>query len=294
MMELMGGERLDEIAGRLYELPPEDFVAARTEEAERARKAGDRELAAAITKLRKPTVGAWVVNLLAHRRPDLVRELLALATALRHAQRELRGDDLRELSLRRRETVSALARDAVGLAVASGRRRDALPAAEIEATLTAALSDPEVGEAVRTGQLTKTTSYAGFGEIPRPQLRLVQGGEPATKPRAEKRAGRKEPADTLDESEDDRQSAAERRTAERRTAERRAATEQAAAERAAAREAAAARRKREAAAHRELLAARSVLAEAEAARAAADRAVMSAKRRVEAAAAAVEAVRSAG
>src|SRR6266508_6447158 len=171
--------RLDEVAGRLYELPPEEFIAARAEEAEQARKAGDRELAAAITKLRKPTVGAWVVNLLAHRRPDLVRELLALATALRHAQRELRGEEMRDLSLRRRETVSALARDALGLAVASGRRREALPAAEVEATLTAALSDPEIGEAVRTGQLTKTVSYAGFGEVPKPKLRLVRDDEEA-------------------------------------------------------------------------------------------------------------------
>lgn len=276
-------DRLGEVASRLYELPPEDFVAARTEEAERARKAGDATLAAAIAKLRKSTVGAWAVNLLAHRRPDLVRELLALATALRHAQRELRGDELRELSQRRRETVSALARDAVGLAVASGRRRDAVPAADIEATLTAALSDPEVGEAVRTGQLTKTVAYAGFGEIPRPQLRLVQGGEappePARRAKEEPKPAEEEPTQTA---------------AQRRAAERRVAAEQAAAERAAAREAAAARRKREAAAHRELLAARTALAEAEAARAAADRAVTNARRRVEAAAAAVEAVRSAG
>jgi hypothetical protein len=286
--------RLEEVADRLYEIPPEEFVAARTEEAERARAAGDRELAAAITKLRKPTLGAWVVNLLAHRRPDLVRELLALATALRKAQRELRGEDLRELSQRRRQTVSALARDALGLAVASGRRREALPAAEVESTLMAALADPEVAETVRAGQLTKTTSYAGFGEIPRPQLRLVQGGEvvPAAEPasRPAKQPASEQPASKRPAGQPTEQPSA----AQQRAEERRAAAERAAAERAAAREAAAARRKQEAAAHRELLAARTALAEAEAARAAAERAVTSARRRVEAATAAIEALRSAG
>jgi hypothetical protein len=289
----MGREPLDEVAGRLYELPPEEFVAARGEEAERAREAGDRDLAAAITKLRKPTVGAWAVNLLAHRRPDLVRELLALATAMRHAQRELRGDELRELSQRRRKTVSSLARDALGLAVASGRRREALPAAEIEATLTAALSDPEIGEAVRTGQLAKTVSYAGFGEVPKPKLRLVRDDEEAVpEPPAEpaKRAA-KATKQAAAPPKLEREPAEER---QRQAAERRAAAERAAAERAAAREAAAARRKQEAAAHRELLAARTALAEAEAARAAADRAVTNARRRVEKAAAAIEALRSAG
>ncbi len=175
---------VDEVAGGLYALPPDEFVAARSEAVADARRAGDRNLAREIGALRRPTVGAWLVNLLAHQRPELVDELLTLGAALRTAQRNLRGDELRELSGQRRAMVSALARESRALAVAAGRgARDALPLAEVEATLTAALADSEVGELVRSGRLVKTVEYAGFGEVPRPQLRLLRGGvdgEPTT------------------------------------------------------------------------------------------------------------------
>jgi len=165
---------LVDIAADLYALPPEDFVPARDDAVKRAKQAGDKRLATAVGKLRKPTVGAWAVNLLAHERPDLVDDLLELGEELRSAQRNLRGDDLRDLSLRRRKLISELARTAVSLA----RRRN-LPVPEIEATFTAALADEEVAAAVRVGVLAKTVEYAGFGETPRPQLRLLQGGAAA-------------------------------------------------------------------------------------------------------------------
>src|SRR4051794_7664045 len=158
------------VTARLYSAPPEDFIALRAEEVAKARSARDTALAAAIGKLRKPTVAAWMVNRLAHERPDLVAQLLELAGELRAAQRELRGADLRELSVRRRSTVSALAREAVRLA---GAGRGSV--AEVEATLAAALADAEAAAAVREGRLTKALEYTGFGETPRPNLRLVQG-----------------------------------------------------------------------------------------------------------------------
>ncbi|GIJ51117.1 hypothetical protein Val02_80030 [Virgisporangium aliadipatigenens] len=168
---------LDEVAARLYALPPEEFTAARDESVRAARAAGDRDLAKRIAGLRRPTVGAWLVNLLAHQRPDLITELMGLAAELRAAQRNLRGGDLRELSVRRRQLVGTLARESRALAVAAGRGvRDALPLAEVEGTLTAALADADVAEQVRLGRLVKPIEYHGFGELPRPQLRLVQGG----------------------------------------------------------------------------------------------------------------------
>src|SRR5687768_1394812 len=112
----MVDDALAAVVARLYAVPPEDFVAVRSEEVARARKARDTGLAAAIGKLRKPTLAAWLVNLLAHERPDLVAELLELAAELRDAQRELRGAELRELSTRRRATVGALAKEAARLA----------------------------------------------------------------------------------------------------------------------------------------------------------------------------------
>jgi hypothetical protein len=208
-------DALSTAAARLYSAPPEEFVALRNEEVARARKARDTALAGAIGKLRKPTVAAWLVNRLAHERPDLVEELLELAEELRTAQRELRGADLRELSTRRRSTVAALAREAARLA---GPGRANLPVAEVEATLAAALADPEVAAAVRAGQLTKALEYTGFGETPRPQLRLVQGGEPAAA--AQPSVSKVTPIRSApDETERQRRAEARRREEERRRAE---------------------------------------------------------------------------
>jgi hypothetical protein len=168
---------------RLYALPPEEFVAARNEAAGQARAAGDRERARQLAGLRRPTVAAWLVNLLALRRPELVGELLDLGAELREAQHGLRGDQLRELSGRRRAAITALVSQARQLAVEAGRRPgDPLPLAEVEASLAAALADEDVASAVRAGRLTRSAEYAGFGEAPRPQLRVIEGGEPAARP----------------------------------------------------------------------------------------------------------------
>jgi hypothetical protein len=172
-----------DLVERLYAAPPEGFVAARAEAVAAVRAAGDEAGARQIAKLRKPTVAAWLVNLLAIRRPELVADLAELAAALRTAQRELRGPQLRELSAQRRGTVSALVAEARALATAADPRLAAgkLPLAEVEATLQAALAEVEVAEQVRSGRLVRAASYAGFGEVPRPQLRLVTE-EPAESP----------------------------------------------------------------------------------------------------------------
>ena len=165
----------------LYALPPDRFIAARDEAVAQARSAGDRDAAARLAKLRRPTVAAWLVNLLALHRPEQVGELLDLAAAMREAQHGLRGEELRHLSTRRRETIAGLVGQVRGLAVEAGRpARETLPLAEVEATLTAALADEEVAAAVRAGRLTKATGYAGFGEVPdesaKPALRVIDGG----------------------------------------------------------------------------------------------------------------------
>jgi hypothetical protein len=159
-------EALDE----LYAEPPDGFVTARDAAAQAAREAGDPARAKAIAGLRKPTVAAWLVNRLALKRPDLVNGLAELSGSLRSAQRELRGEKLRELARQRRELVTALVDEARRLAVqadpALAKRQ--LPLTEVEATLNAALADQAVAEQVQSGRLLKTTAYEGFGELPEP------------------------------------------------------------------------------------------------------------------------------
>jgi hypothetical protein len=175
----------------LYAAPPDGFVAARDAAVAAAKEAGDAAKAKEIGKLRKPTVAAWVVNLLAIKRPDLVDDLVELSAAMRSAQRDLKGAQLRELSAQRRAAVNGLLKEAVKLAgQADPRNRSKLPVGEVENTLTAAMSDADVAEQVRSGRLVKAATYAGFGEVPRPQLRLVvdrdDDEEPATDTRAVK------------------------------------------------------------------------------------------------------------
>ncbi|SCE80433.1 hypothetical protein GA0070607_1784 [Micromonospora coriariae] len=179
-----------ELVQQLYRTPPERFVAARDAAVAEARRSGDPATARQLARLRRPTVAAWLVNLLAIHRPDLVADLVQLADALRAAQRELRGPRLRELSAQRRAVVGALVAEVRKLAAAEPDAPSAgkLPLAEVEATLNAALSDAEVAEQVRSGRLLRSASYAGFGEVPRPQLRLVTGDD---EERAEKRPARR-------------------------------------------------------------------------------------------------------
>src|SRR5690606_17546120 len=124
-----------ELVDRLYTAHPDGFVAARDEAVAAARSAGDAEAAREIARLRKPTVAAWLVNLLALRRPELVAELVGLAEALRRAQRELRGEQLRRLAAQRRELIGALVAQARTLAeqAGAGRTPGRLPLAEVEA-----------------------------------------------------------------------------------------------------------------------------------------------------------------
>jgi len=170
----------EELIRALYEAPPDGFVAGRAAAVADARRSGDKETAKRLAALRKPTVAAWLVNLLALRRPELIDELVELSTALRAAQRGLHGEQLRELSTQRRRLVSELVNAAQRLAVEDdpGLRAVKLPMAEVEATLTAALAEPEIAEQVRGGRLVRAATYAGFGEVPRPRLRLVTAEDP--------------------------------------------------------------------------------------------------------------------
>lgn len=212
-----------EIADRLYAAHPDTFVAERDRAVADARDAGDRELATAVGKLRKPTVAAWLVNLLALRRPDLVADLAELAGHLRSAQRDLRGGELRELSAQRRAVVSALVEQARAVAVAEQPElvRAKLPLTDVESTLTAALADEDVAAQVRSGRLVRTVAYAGFGEVPRPKLRLVTDGAGPTE--VSRAPGR--PAADQAERAQARRSAAEQALAQAHAGQREANAE---------------------------------------------------------------------
>jgi hypothetical protein len=147
----------------LYALSPGDFTAARGERVAQARTSGDRDLARAIGALRRPTVSAWLVNQLVREAGDQVSELLALGESLRQAQKDLAGEQVRELSAQRRRLVAGLVAEAKRLAERDGRPAGLQVEREVEATLQAALADAGAAEAVRAGCLASPLSYAGLG-----------------------------------------------------------------------------------------------------------------------------------
>jgi hypothetical protein len=168
-------EALAEIAQRLYGLRPEEFTGARDDEVKRARADGDRAGAKAIAALRRPSLAAWLVNALVRERGDQVEQLLELGAALGAAQRGLAGDEVRALGRQRQQLLAAVGRQARALARELGHPVSDDVGQEVEQTLGAAMVDPRVAEAVRSGRLTSSTSYAGLG--------LPEEAEPASPPR---------------------------------------------------------------------------------------------------------------
>ena len=134
---------LDEVVDDLYSGPPSEFIARRSAAVKAARADKDRELADAIGELRKPTVSAWLVNLLVRDDADLATQIVALGEGLRDAEKSLDGPALRELSTQRRQLVRSLVARARKLAQPTGEKGDAV-VQELDATLTAALADPAV------------------------------------------------------------------------------------------------------------------------------------------------------
>jgi hypothetical protein len=161
----VGQLSLAEVEDELYSLTPAEFIAVRDERARQARAAGQRDVAAAIKKLGRPTASAWLVNQLARDLPDQMNHLFEVGEALHEAQRSLAGDRLRELSADRRRAVADLLPEASRLATQARQAASATVLGEVKATLEAAVADPEARAAVRSGRLTKALVYAGIGEV---------------------------------------------------------------------------------------------------------------------------------
>ena len=185
-----GPNGMDAVTEELYGLDPGDFVAARNEVARRLRTAGDRQLAAAIAKLRRPRPAAWAVNQLARQNRTDLEELVRLGEELRAAQdRALAGEpagDLRQAARARRDAVASLVEAAERALVERGG--GAGPhSSEVAATLEAASLDTEAATAVLAGRLTSALEPpSGLGvfdaPVPAQTLAPARGPEPGARP----------------------------------------------------------------------------------------------------------------
>ena len=195
-MASMEDEVLAEVANQLYAKPLDDFVGARTTAAKEA-AASDKELAAAVRALPKPSVAAWAVNMLAVHQPDVLAQLTELGGRMRAAQASLDATSLRDLGRERRTSLSAAVETARTVAQEHGRAISDAMAGDVEETLRALTADEGAAAAVRSGRLLKTLLADGVnavdldGTVAVPSVLPPAAAAPASVPAAP--AGRKAP-----------------------------------------------------------------------------------------------------
>ena len=141
---------------RLYQLPLDEFTAARAELA----KDADRDDKAAIKALAKPTLPAWVVNQLFWTSRKTWDALVDASNRLRSAHRAaLSGKkvDLRDPDAAHRSALNAALKETNGILARAGHPATSSTLDAVSKTLAALPADH-----IAPGRLTKPLSPAGF------------------------------------------------------------------------------------------------------------------------------------
>ncbi|MFC6161071.1 hypothetical protein ACFWUU_32450 [Kribbella sp. NPDC058693] len=212
----------EEAADALYAAPAADFIATRNELAKQLKADGDPVGSTRLKAMRKPTVAAWVTNLVARKAPDELDDLLALGDEFREATADLDGERLRELTPKRHQLLDKLAKEAARLAAEDGQKISADVGQKLRETLDAALVDPAAGDAVREGRLSSALRHVGFGVVD-------ENGEPSnvTPLTDERRKAARDRRKTQQAETDAAKGAAQEKAAAAREQEEREAAERA-------------------------------------------------------------------
>ena len=179
---------LDEVADELYGLPLDEFTEARNTRAKEAAAVGDRALATAIRKLKKPLQTAALLNTFVREHPREIEEIRDLGREFRRAQDAGQGDAIRRLSTSRQTLIQGLLRLASEDARASGRPFGPEAQRQVAATLEAAMADDGAGAALRAARLTEPLSYIGFGGEPESHASSSESRRPSRRSRGAERA----------------------------------------------------------------------------------------------------------
>lgn len=151
-----------EIADELYALALADFTPARDA---KAKELKGTDLAARVKAFKKPSLAAWVVNLLVRHENEQVEQVLTVGAALREAQASMSGEELRALTKQRRQLTAAVTTRARALAREHGQKVTEAVADQVEATLTASMVDEGCAAAVRSGLLVSALSATGVDAV---------------------------------------------------------------------------------------------------------------------------------
>jgi hypothetical protein len=215
-------EHIDRAIEQVYRGPLEDFVGRRNAAATEMRTSGDRQSAAALKSLKKPSRTAWALNLGATESPNLMQALAA--TIPETAAAPSSGVDVRASISAVRTAVQEFAVEAARLAGAAGHDLDAGVLAK---ALFAVLGETDSFSLLRRGRLAEIPTGGGLDLLSLLPTR-ADDPRPASPPppqRPRSRTGSPAPADVIER--------------DARQAEARAQTEKAAAELASAKERAA-------------------------------------------------------
>jgi hypothetical protein len=200
---------VEEPIDELYGAPLDEFVARRNELARALRKDGKRAQVDEVKALRKPTVAAWAVNVLARQERERVDALLEAGERLRAAHAKLlEGGEpsaVQEAAAAERKAVEELVQAAEGLLAGAGHATSPGTLDRVRDTLHAAAADVRVRELVREGRVVADEEATGFAFA---GLSPPRSG--AKKPRASK-------PDRAAKRERERRRAAEERVAEARS-----------------------------------------------------------------------------
>ena len=160
----------DDAVDELYGVPLDEFTPRRDALARDLRRNGERDAAAWVKALRKPTAAAWIVNQLARSRKRQAKELLRAADGLRAAhQRLMEGradaDALRSAAEAEQAAARALLRDADGFLDRDGHAPSDATLEKVAETIRAVALDDEARAGFALGRLTRERQASGFGPL---------------------------------------------------------------------------------------------------------------------------------
>lgn len=150
------------LADQLYALPLDAFTPARDAQVKEHK---GQPLAAELKRLRKPSLAAWVVNLLVRVETEQVEQILEVGAALRQAQAAMSAQELRELTRQRRQLTAAVTTRARAIARERGVKVTEAVATQVQDTLTAAMLDEGAARAVRSGLLVAPLAATGVDAV---------------------------------------------------------------------------------------------------------------------------------
>lgn len=151
---------LPQPADRLFEISPEEFTAERDRIAKELKKQGESGAAAEVKALKRPSITAYALNVVARKDPDLVGSLLEADERLRTAKSRAEMDGAKT---GRQKAISAISGRAVLVLTEQGRPVTAQVRERLTETLLAVATDDRTRELLRRGRLLKEAEAGGFG-----------------------------------------------------------------------------------------------------------------------------------